>query len=223
MTTDAALSRLRAGNPFPAATAVDADRLLDRITALAEPPTPRFAARRRPVLVVALGLVLAAVVASGAYGISSWIGDVIGPSAVSSEYAHAQEQLTLPPGYGWPALNWPKNAVTSRGGGASFAVSIDQSAWECYWAFAIKHGDRAAERKAQAALRDLMKNHIVVAPDGASENWAPAQSPDKPTLAYADDGGYEYKQRIYAEAAAGKPGLLEQSCRVNGPAKDPST
>jgi hypothetical protein len=37
-------------------------------------------------------------------------------------------------------------------------------------------------------------------------------------MVFADDGGYQFKQRAYAEAADGKPKLLEESCRANGPA-----
>ena len=61
-----------------------------------------------------------------------------------------------------------------------------------------------------------MTNHVVIAPKGASENWSPPQT-GVPTATYADDGGYQYKQRAYAEAAAGNPQLLEQSCRANAP------
>jgi hypothetical protein len=35
-------------------------------------------------------------------------------------------------------------------------------------------------------------------------------------MVFADDGGYQFKQRAYAEAAAGNPRLLQQSCRANG-------
>jgi hypothetical protein len=55
----------------------------------------------------------------------------------------------------------------------------------------------------------------VIAPEGASENWTPPQSAKTPTAAYADDGGYQLKLRMYAEASAGHPQLLEQSCRAN--------
>ena len=134
-----------------------------------------------------------------------------------AEYAAAQKQLTMPPGYSWPALHWPAHSVTSPGAGGGFAVTVDQNAWECYWVGAIHSGDVAAGRRAQAALDDLMTNHTVVAPAGASENWSPPQA-DNPTQVFANDGGYQYKQRIYADAAAGNPQQLEQSCRVNGPA-----
>lgn len=218
--TDQTLDRLRAANRFPAATAVDADPLFDRI--VLAPLDRRLSSaarryRRRSTLALVTAVVVCGLLASAAYAISSWVGDVIGGPTVKSEYAEAQKQLTMPPGYTWPALHWPSNSVTSRGAGGSFAVSLDQDAWECYWVGAIHAGDVAAERRAKSALDDLMTNHTVIAPAGASENWSPAQAADVPTQVFADDGGYQYKQRTYAEAAAGKPQLLEQSCRANGP------
>lgn len=62
-----------------------------------------------------------------------------------------------------------------------------------------------------------MAENSVIAPAGASENWSPPNAEDTPTQVFADDGGFQYKQRMYADAAAGKPQLLEQSCRNNGP------
>jgi hypothetical protein len=82
---------------------------------------------------------------------------------------------------------------------------------------AIGERDTAAQQRARAALTDLMANHIVIAPDGASENWSPPQTAAAPTLAYADDGGYQYKEKAYAEAVAGKPQLLEHSGSANAP------
>jgi len=107
--------------------------------------------------------------------------------------------------------------VTSPGGGGAFAVSIDQDAWECYWVDSIHSGDAAGQQRAHAALDDLMKNNIVVAPAGAPEDYSPPGATEKPIVAFADDGGYQHKQRMYAEAAAGHPQQLEQSCRANGP------
>jgi hypothetical protein len=163
-------------------------------------------------------VVVCGLLASGAYGISSLLGGVIGGPTVKSEYVRAQQQLTLPPGHAWPPLHWPANTVTSVGAGGGFAVEVDQGMWECYWVGAIKDGDAAAGQRAHAALDDLLANHAVVAPSGASETWAPANAESTPTMVFADDGGYQFKQRAYAEAAAGKRKLLEQSCRANGPA-----
>jgi hypothetical protein len=221
MTTDSTLDRLRAANPCTAATAVDADALFERITGTAADPRSRRAPRpyRRAALVLAVVVALVAVLASTAPAISNWIGDVIGTKEVNSEYAAAQNDLRLPPGYSWPEQNFPSDSVTSRGAGGAFAVFSAQGAWECYWVRAIGDRDVAAQRRARVALRDLMANHVVVAPDGASENWSPPRAAQTPTATFADDGGYELKQRMYAEAAAGHPQLLEQSCRANGPSR----
>ncbi len=219
MTTDSAFNRLRDANPLPAATAVDAEALFERITGTA--PDRRIRRRSRPyrraALVLAIVAVLVAALASTAPAISSWIGDVIGKKEVTSEYIDAQSKLSLPPGYTWPEQNFPADSVTSRGGGGSFAVFAAQTAWECYWVQAIRDRDVAGGQRARVALSDLLANHIVVAPSGASENWSPPRSARTPTAAFADDGGYELKQKMYAEAAAGDPKLLEQSCRANGP------
>jgi len=216
--TDHTLNRLRAANPSPEGTAVNADALFDQIVLSTADRrlghTPRR--RRRPMLLVAIVIVVCGLLASGAYGVSGLFDHIIHGPTVKAEYAAAQKQLTLPPGHRWPPLNWPKNSVTSRGAGGSFAVSVDQDAWECYWVDAIHSGDVASQRRANAALDDLMANHIVIAP-GSPEDYTPPQSERTPTLAFADDGGYQYKQRMYAEAAAGKPRLLEQSCLANGP------
>jgi hypothetical protein len=216
--TDDTLNRLSAANPFRPATTVDADALFDRI--VLTPPDRRLESksrpRRRTVLVLVTALVVCGLLASGAYGISSLLGGVIGGPTVKSEYLQAQQQLKLPPGHAWPPLHWPAHTVTSRGAGGSFAVNIAQDIWECYWAGAIKHGDVAAERQAHDTLEDLLTNHAVIAPSGASENWSPPTAESTPTMVFADDGGYQFKQRAYAEAAAGNPRLLQQSCRANG-------
>jgi hypothetical protein len=219
MSTDSAFERLRAANPVHATTAVDADSLFERITATAPDQRLRRAPRpyRRAVLVLAVVVALVAVLASTAPAISNWIGDVIGKDEVTSEYGAAQKELRLPPGYRWPEQHFPSDSVTSRGAGGGFAVFAAQSAWECYWVRAIGDRDVAGQRDARAALLDLLANHVVVAPDGAPENWSPPRATQTPTATFADDGGYELKQRMYAEAAAGHAKLLEQSCRANGP------
>jgi hypothetical protein len=215
--TDQTLNRLRAANPFPATASGDAGELFDRIV-LAPPDrrldrTPRRS--RRLVLVVAAAVVVFGLLATA--GLSGWFTHIIAGPTVKAEYAAAKKQLTMPPGYQWPPLNWPSNTVTSRGAGGAFAVSLDQDAWECYWVDAIHSRDVAAQRRSEAALDDLMRNHIVIAPAGSPEDYTPPQSFRTPTLAFADDGGYQHKQRMYRAAAAGHPQLLEQSCRANGP------
>jgi hypothetical protein len=218
--TDDTLNRLSAANPFRATTTVDAGALFDRI--VLTPPDRRLGGkprpRRRTVLVLVTAIVVCGLLASGAYGISSLLGGVIDGPTVKSEYLKAQQQLTLPRGYAWPPLHWPAHSVTSRGAGGSFAVAVDQGIWECYWAGAIKDGDVAAQRRAHAALDDLLANHAVVAPNGASENWSPPNAESTPTMVFADDGGYQFKQRAYARAATGDSRLLQESCRANGPA-----
>ena len=62
-----------------------------------------------------------------------------------------------------------------------------------------------------------MTHRILIAPAGASENWSPPASTPWPSLVYADDGGYQFKQRTYAQAAAGDARMLRQSCRANSP------
>ncbi|HEU5476375.1 MAG TPA: hypothetical protein VFU64_00915 [Gaiellaceae bacterium] len=218
--TDHSLNRLRAANPFPATTAADADALFDRI--VLTPPDSRLARTprryRRPVLVLVTAVLACGLLASAAYAISGWLGGhiITGPT-VKAEYVAAQKQLTMPPGYSWPPFRWPPDSVTSRGAGGSMAVNLDQGAWECYWVGAIHSHDLAAQRRARAALDDLLTNHAVIAPAGAPEDYTPPQSARTPTMVFADDGGYQYNQRKYAEAAAGHPQLLEQSCRANGP------
>lgn len=219
--TDHILNRLAAANPYTVSTRVDADALFERI--VLEPGDSRFARTQRPryrrrALVLVAAIVACGLLASVAYGISSLLGGKsIGGPAVKAEYAAAEKQLTLPPGYNWPPLDWSPNSVTSPGGGGAFALFFDQDAWECYWVGAIHSGDQTAQRRARAALDDLMKNHVVLAPKGASEDWSPPQATDIPIEVYGDRGSYQYTLRTYAEAAAGKPHLLEESCRANGP------
>jgi hypothetical protein len=218
MTTGSAIDYLRAAKPPVPSSSVDAEALFSRITIAAPDRRLRTSTRRhsRPVLVFMVALALVAVIASTALALSGWIGDIVGPSEVNSEFAKAEGQLALPPGYTWPKFNFPTDSVTSRGAGGSFAVTMAQTAWECYWAQSIQRRDAAGERTARAALSVLMANHIVIAPNGASENWSPPQT-GKPLATFADDGGYQYKERMYAQAAAGRPQLLAQSCRANAP------
>ena len=103
--------------------------------------------------------------ASTAYALTHWVfPDVVHAPVSRAEYKRAQSILELPPGYTWPAIDFRADTVMVRGGGGSMAVSIDQSAWECYWVGAIKRGDTAAATRAQGVLADLMRNRISVAP-----------------------------------------------------------
>lgn len=217
MKKDTTLTRLRAANPVAEAPVFDA-ALFDRIVALpAEAASSRGLRPNRRMFVLVAATFVAAVAASTAYALTHWVfPDVVHAPVSRAEYKRAQAILELPPGYTWPAIDFRADTVMVRGGGGSMAVSIDQSAWECYWVGAIERGDGAAATRAKGVLDDLMRDRISIAPEGAPENWAPTNAMF-PWLVFADDGGYQFKQRIYAEAAAGKPAGLEQSCRANGP------
>jgi len=218
MKNDPTLAYLRGLNPLPQAALVDGGELFDRITSHA--PDERLRARRpvyrRRIALVAVGLAVTALLATTALAISGWFGDVVKPPVTRQEYRNAQDVLTLPPGATWPELNIDPNSVTSRGGGGADAVMIAMGTWECYWVGAIRSGDEQAQQQAHAALSSLLADHAVIAPAGASENWSPTGHAF-PVVAFADDGGYQWKQKMYADAAAGHPRNLVQSCRANGP------
>jgi hypothetical protein len=218
MKNDSTLAYLRRLNPVPEAPSLDGADLFDRITSLPrdERSAPRRSTARRRVALVAVGLAVMALLATTALAISGWFGDVVKPPVTRQEYRNAQDVLTLPPGATWRELNLDPNSVTSRGGGGSYAVMAAMSSWECYWVDAIRSDDEQAQTEAHAQLTSLLRDHVVVAPPGASENWAPTGHAF-PVAAVADDGGYQYKQTMYADAAAGRPKLLIQSCRANGP------
>jgi hypothetical protein len=218
MKNDSTLTYLRRMNPVPEAASLDGAELYNRITSLPrdERPVPRRSAARRRVALIAVGLAVMALLATTAFAVANWFGDVVKPPVTRQEYRNAQDELTLPPGATWPELNVDPNSVSSRGGGGSYAVMIAMGSWECYWADAIKSGDEQAQQRAHAELNSLFANHVVIAPAGASENWFPTGHAF-PVVAFADDGGYQYKQQMYADAAAGRPKALFQSCRANGP------
>ena len=217
MKNDSTLAYLRRMNPVPRAASVEGAELYDRITSLPrdEQRQARRAPRRRRLALVAVALIVMALLATTAFAISGLFGDVVEPPVTKQEYRNAQDVLTLPPGATWPDLNIEPNSVTSRGGGGSYAVMIAMGSWECYWVDAIKSGDQQAQSQAHSELNALFHDHVVIAPEGASENWAPSTALF-PVAAFADDGGYQYKQKMYADAAAGKPRELIQSCRANG-------
>jgi hypothetical protein len=216
MKNDAVLARLRAANPYPNVAPTEADALFERIVALPRSmhePRRRF---RRPVLVLAVALLAVAVLASTAFAISQWLGgDVVKPDVTLAEYEAAQRELTVPPGYRWPALNVDPNSVTTRGGGGGYAVVNAEIAWDCYWVDAIRRRDVAAQRQAHAQLESLLRNNILVAPAGAPEGWIPPDPPAQPFAVFARDGGYEWLQQTVALAAAGHPQRLAQRCAAN--------
>ena len=56
-----------------------------------------------------------------------------------------------------------------------------------------------------------MANRILVAPAGASENWSPPAWTPWPSLVFADDGGYQFKQRTTRRPP---PGARQGSTRA---------
>jgi hypothetical protein len=112
-------------------------------------------------------------------------------------------------------MHFPANTVTGVGAGGGHAVMIAQNDWECYWVKAIRTGDVAAQQRAHTRLNDLMKHNIFVAPPNASENWTVPNPPKYPYVVFADDGGYRFVKRAYAQAAAGHPRNLIKSCEAN--------
>ncbi len=132
-------------------------------------------------------------------------------------YREATRELTLPPGEHWPDRTLPPHTVTSRTQPGGTAVAISQTAWECYWVDAIRHGNTAAAQRAHSALDDLLAHHVLVAPPGSPENVAPPAGTKPPFAIFASDGGIQFIRRMYRDAADGRPATLIQSCRANGP------
>ena len=219
MKNDSTLAYLRRMNPLPQPAPVDGADLYDRITAL--PPDERLTARRsghrRRIALAAVALATMALLATTAFALSGWFGDVVKPAVTKQEYKAAQGELTLPPGTTWPSLHVDPNSVTGRGAGGGHAVLVAMTAWECYWVGAIRSGDQGGQQQAETTLNGFLKNNVLIAPAGASENWTPPNPPNVPFVVFADDGGVQYKQAMYADAAAGNPHELIQSCRANGP------
>ena len=217
------IARLRKANPLPLLPTVDGGDLFARITA--SPPDARLRPRsrsivtRRPAIVLALALAVAAALAFTAVGVSSgWFESAaVKPPVTRHEYKVAQHQLTLPPGYTWPSFHIDPKSVTGIGAGGGHAVGVAQDAWTCYWVDAIRSGGTAAQQRAHDELVSLLENNVVVAPNGAPENWTPPNPPNAPYAVFADDGGYQWLQKTYADAAAGHPQNLIDYCRANKP------
>jgi hypothetical protein len=211
------LIRLRKANPVPVVSAADRAELFERIVALPrETSRERRSRPARRALTVAVVLAVAAIVASTAYAISSWVSSgPVKPPVTRHEYRAAQHELTLPPGSTWPSFHVDPNSVTSVGAGGGHAVLAAQNAWECYWVDAIRSGDVAAQTRAHAELTALLEHNVVVAPADAPEDWTPLVPPKTPYAIFADDGGYQWMQEMYTLAAAGHPRRLIDSCRAN--------
>jgi hypothetical protein len=219
MRTKDAFERIRLANPVPGRQESGDPELFARITA--RPVDPRLAPRRGSRgrrRLVAIGVVgLAAVVTSTAFAVSHWNhAPAVEPPVTKQEYLKAQASLALPPGASWPEFKIQPNTVTGRGGGASYAVVVSQHAWECYWVQAIQEQDRRGQEMAHARLEALLRNNVIVAPNGAPEDWAPSPVPTVPYAIWANDGGLQYVKGAYEAAAAGHPQRLAQSCRANG-------
>lgn len=209
------------------ADAIDRDALFAQIVATPqdhEQPQMSRSGRRRLAIgciaVAVLCLTAGTALAVTGFNLFGWHTDttiVKNPREWQRLYHDATHELTLPPGEHWPDRTLPPDTVTSRTGPAGTAVAISQTAWECYWVDAIRHGDAATGRRAHAALDDLLAHHILVAPPGSPENVAPPAGTKPPFEIYAADGGIQYVRKMYRDAAAGRPATLIQSCRVNGP------
>lgn len=219
-----AIERLTAARPEVPAP-VDAEALYARITAMPRPQTTvrRGSSHRKLKVALALAALLALGGGTAAAVTGLWGGWHTDTSIVDNRatwealYRSATHRLTLPPGERWPDRTLAPHTVTARTQPGAEAVAIAQVSWECYWAGAIRRGDPAGGDRAHAALNDLLTHHVLVAPPGSPENVAPPAGTRPPFAIFADDGGIQYVKHIYAQAAAGHPRLLEQSCRANGP------
>jgi hypothetical protein len=228
MKSEALLIRLQAANPQPLVVQNDSLDLFNEITLL--PADPRLSAtarkpffRRRPGLTLAIAFAVAALLASTAFAISRIVFDnVVGPDVTKAEYLAAQSQLELPPGATWPHIGFgPANSVTGRGAGGGMAVLNAQNAWECYWARAIRNGDKEAQSRAHTALNALLAHNVLEAPAGASENYSPPNPPKVPYVVFAHDGGLRWIKANYAAAAAGNSAGIDASCKANAPGVKP--
>jgi hypothetical protein len=219
--------RLRRANPVPQAPAGDHSDLFARITASPGDPRLTEAAPRRPLLqrgraiVLMLALGLAALLASTAFAISQW-NRGRRRSAARDEPGVPRRAEAVDPAPGGRLAEVQHaglNTLTSRGGGGGTAVLIAQNAWECYWARAIRNGDRAGGARAQAELNKLLADNILVAPIRAPEVGFRRlcrrfSSRSSRTTA---DGGLNWVRASYKQAAAGDPRNLIASCRANAP------
>jgi hypothetical protein len=217
MNTDRTLDRLRRANPARPTSGHD-DALFAQIVAApgdARLGRPQRRSRRRLVFVVALAA--AAILVPTGVALDRWVFGPVPPKVTKQEYKDAQHDLTLPPGVTWPQLHIPPDTMTGAGAGGGHAVLLAQNAWECYWVDAFHRGDAAAGARAHTELEELMRHHVAIAPDGAPEDWTPPASVSRPVAVFADDGGYQYIEKSYANAAAGDPSGIEQSCKANRP------
>jgi hypothetical protein len=217
MNTDRTIDRLRRANPASATSGHDEALLAEIVAAPGDPRLGRPQRRSRRRLVFVVALAAAVILVPTGVALDRWVFGPVPPKVTKQEYTAAQHDLTLPPGVTWPQLHVDPDSVTSAGAGGGHAVLIAQNAWECYWVAAAHRGDAAAGDKAHAELEDLMHHHVAIAPEGAPEDWTPPPSVARPVAVFADDGGYEYVEKSYANAAAGDASGIEQSCKANRP------
>lgn len=221
------MDHLRNAGPAAPGATIDRDALFAGI--VARPGDAAYMARRgrvRPKRKLAIALAGAALIALTAgtalavTGLLGWHTEthlIKSPAKWRALYHAATRQLTLPPGDTWPYRTLAPNTVTPVNGPGGMAVAISQTSWECYWVGAIRRHDTAAQQQAQAALADIVAHHILVAPPRSSENVAPPAGSKPPFEIFASDGGIQYVTKMYADAAAGRPATLIQSCLANGP------
>jgi hypothetical protein len=220
------IERLQNAAPAAPAPVLDRDALFAGIVAGTGDPAvaPRVrrqgSARRRRLTIALVVVAIAGLTTASAFatGVISWHDDIAiiqDPQQWEALYRDATQKLTLPPGQSWPHRTLAPDTITGMSQPGGEAVAISRLRWECYWGAAIRSGDTAAQTQAQAALADINARHTLVAPDGSSENVAPPDNLQGPFEIFANDGGFQFVTKMYADAAAGKPAMLFQSCRVN--------
>src|SRR5438093_6087932 len=133
-----------------------------------KPPRDQAAAHDR------FAAVFAHLAAVAAYARRRGALDAEAVAAEVMTIAWRRQSLQLPPGATWPEFKIEPNTVTGRGGGASRAVMVSQHAWECYWVDAIRSENLTGQRRAHAELERLLAHNVIVAPNGAPEDWAPS-------------------------------------------------
>ena len=219
------MERLQNAAPAAPAPMLDRDAVFASIVArpgdpavTAKPRRSRPTRRRLTIALVVIALAALTTATAFATGVIGWHDEtaiIQQPQQWEALYRDATQKLTLPPGQSWPHRTLPPNTVTGMSQPGGEAVAISRVRWECYWGSAIRSGDTAAQAQAQAALADINANHTLVAPDGSSENVAPPANLQGPFEIFAADGGIQFVKKMYADAAAGKPAMLFQSCRAN--------
>jgi hypothetical protein len=222
---NASMQRLAAARPA-VTSRIDEQVLFAAI--VSQPSASTVLAQRGRRRALLIGVVAAVVVISTGTAVARSVGLlgwhdatrlITSPSEWEARYLQATRRLTLPPGMQWPKRTLAPNTVTPPSQPGGEAVAISQTAWECYWAASIRRGDSAAGARAYAALLDILNHHTLVAPPGSSEDVQPPAGTRSPFQIFASDGGMQYTRRMYAAAAHGSPGLLDESCRANGPVR----